>query len=177
VARGPKPLAALRALGVPGAHAVPSPHTWREVLGVVDGLGLAPGTLVAVQEYGIPPTRLFAGLAERGLRVLAVPVYRWAPPEDPRPLAAAAALLARGGAEVAVFTAAVQVEHLLRAAPDQAALRAGMARTVVASIGPVTSEALEAHGLPPDLEASPPKLGPLVALLAERARAVLATKR
>jgi uroporphyrinogen-III synthase len=51
-----------------------------------------------------------------------------------------------------------------------------MARTVVASIGPVTSEALEAHGLPPDLEASPPKLGPLVALLAERARAVLATK-
>jgi uroporphyrinogen-III synthase len=177
VARGPKPLAALRALGVTGAHAVPQPHTWREVLGVVDGLGLAPGTLVAVQEYGIPPTRLFAGLAERGLRVLAVPVYRWAPPEDPRPLAAAAALLARGGAEVAVFTAAVQVEHLLRAAPDQAALRAGMARTVVASIGPVTSEALEAHGLPPDLEASPPKLGPLVALLAERARAVLATKR
>jgi uroporphyrinogen-III synthase len=176
VARGPKPLAALRALGITGAHPVPSPHTWRETLAVVDGLRLAPGTLVAVQEYGIPPTRLLAGLAERGLTVLSVPVYRWAVPEDPGPLAAAAALLARGGADVAVFTAAAQVDHLVQAAADPEALRAGMARTVVASIGPVTSEALEAHGLRPDLEASPPKLGALVALLAERARAVLATK-
>ncbi|HLK12749.1 MAG TPA: uroporphyrinogen-III synthase [Candidatus Binatia bacterium] len=176
VARGPKPLAALRELGVAGAHPVPSPHTWRETLGVVDGLGLARGALVAVQEYGIAPARLLAGLEERGLGVLRVPVYRWAPPADPGPLAAAAALLARGAAQIAVFTSAAQVEHLARAAANPGALRAGMLRTLIASIGPVTSEALEAHGLRPDLEASPPKLGALVALLAERARAVLATK-
>src|SRR5882724_11444466 len=28
IARGPKPLAALRELGVAGAHPVPAPHTW-----------------------------------------------------------------------------------------------------------------------------------------------------
>ncbi|TMA34776.1 MAG: uroporphyrinogen-III synthase, partial [Deltaproteobacteria bacterium] len=43
IARGPKPLAALRELGIGGAHPVPAPHTWHEVLGVVDTLGAAAG--------------------------------------------------------------------------------------------------------------------------------------
>src|SRR3989454_6431115 len=176
VARGPKPLAALRELGVAGAHPVPEPFTWRQVLEVVDGLGVPRGGLAAVQEYGAPVPRLVDGLAERGLRVLSVPVYRWALPEDQRPLAAAAAALVGGAADVAVFTNSAQVEHLFRAA-DPEALRRGAARAVVASVGPVCSEALEAHGIAPDLEASPPKMGPLVALVAARARDLLAAKR
>ena len=52
-----------------------------------------------------------------------------------------------------------------------------LARAVVASVGPVCSEALEAHGVAPDLEASPPKMGPLVALVAAHARDLLAAKR
>jgi uroporphyrinogen-III synthase len=36
---------------------------------------------------------------------------------------------------------------------------------LVASIGPVCSDALEAAGVRVRLEASPPKLGPLVAML------------
>lgn len=178
VARGPKPLAALRELGVAGAHAVPAPHTWRQVLDVVDGLGLARGAHVAVQEYGAPPLALLDGLAERGLEVLQVPVYRWALPDDTGPLRAAVATLVRGAADVVVFTSAVQAEHLFRVAGDDAAaVRAGLRRAVVASVGPVCSEALEANEVPADLEASPPKLGPLVVLLAQRASAVLARKR
>jgi len=177
VARGPKPLAALRELGVAGAHPVPEPFTWRQVLEVVDGLGVPQGGLAAVQEYGAPVPALVDGLVHRGLRVLSVPVYRWALPEDPRPLAAAAAALARGAADVAVFTNAAQVGHLFRAAADPEALRRGVARAVVASVGPVCSEALEAHGIAPDLEASPPKMGPLVALVAARARDLVAAKR
>jgi len=177
VARGPKPLAALRELGIAGAHPVPGPFTWRQVLEVVDGLGVPRGGLAAVQEYGAPVPGLVDGLVHRGLRVLSVPVYRWALPEDPRPLAAAAAALARGAADVAVFTNAAQVEHLFRAAADPEALRRGVARAVVASVGPVCSEALEAHGIAPDLEASPPKMGPLVALVAARARDLVAAKR
>ena len=177
VARGPKPLAALRELGIAGAHPVPEPFTWRQVLEVVDGLGVPRGGLAAVQEYGAPVPALVDGLVHRGLRVLSVPVYRWALPEDPRPLAAAAAALARGAADVAVFTNAAQVEHLFRAAADPEALRRGVARAVVASVGPVCSEALEAHGIAPDLEASPPKMGPLVALVAARARDLVAAKR
>src|SRR5947199_650878 len=177
VARGPKPLAALRELGVAGAHPVPEPFTWRQVLEVVDGLGVPRDGLAAVQEYGAPVPGLVDGLVRRGLRVLSVPVYRWALPEDVRPLATAAAALARGEAEVAVFTNAAQVEHLFRAAADPEALRRGLAHAVVASVGPVCTEALEAHGIAPDLEASPPKMGPLVALVAARTRALLAAKR
>ncbi|TMA50646.1 MAG: uroporphyrinogen-III synthase [Deltaproteobacteria bacterium] len=177
IARGPKPLAALRELGVGGAHPVPAPHTWREVLGVVDALGAAAGRDVAVQEYGVPNRALLDALRARGARVLAVPVYRWALPEDTGPLRAGAAALVRRETDVAVFTNGAQVEHLFRVAEDKAALRAGLGRAVVASVGPVCSEVLEAHGVHPDLEASPPKMGPLVALVAERARAVLAAKR
>jgi len=177
IARGPKPLAALRELGVGGAHPVPAPHTWREVLGVVDALGAAAGRDVAVQEYGVPNRALLEALRARGARVLAVPVYRWALPEDTGPLRAGAAALVRRETDVAVFTNGAQVEHLFRVADDAGALRAGLGRAVVASVGPVCSEVLEAHGVHPDLEASPPKMGPLVALLAERARGVLAAKR
>jgi uroporphyrinogen-III synthase len=151
VARGPKPLAALRELGVPDAHPVPAPFTSREVLGVVDRLGLPAGALVAVQEYGMPVPALCEGLRARGFEVLTVPVYRWALPEDARPLREAARTIARGDADVALFTNAAQVEHLFRIADDAAILRAGFERVVVGSIGPVTSEALEAHGIPPDL--------------------------
>src|SRR5437016_5996117 len=171
-----RPPVELPAMAV-GALAVPEPFTWRQVLEVVDGLGVRRGGLAAVQEYGAPVPGLVDGLVRRGLRVLSVPVYRWALPEDVRPLATAAAALARGEAEVAVFTNAAQVEHLFRAAADPEALRRGLAHAVVASVGPVCTEALEAHGIAPDLEASPPKMGPLVALVAARTRALLAAKR
>ena len=176
VARGPKPLAALRELGVTGAHPVADPFTWRQVLDVVDGLRVPHGGLAAVQEYGSPVPGLAEGLAQRGLRVLNVPVYRWALPEDVRPLEAAAAALAGGEADIAVFTNSAQVEHLFRAG-DPEGLRRGLGRAVVASIGPVCTEALEAYGVAPDIEASPPKMGPLVALIAARARGLLAAKR
>ena len=149
----------------------------RQVLGVVDGLGLPSRALIAVQEYGAPVPQLLEGLAARGFRVLAVPVYRWALPEDTGPLTAAAAALVAGEVDVAVFTNSAQVEHLFRAAADAEGIRGGLQRIVVASIGPVCSEALEAHGVAPDLEASPPKMGPLVALLAAGAPELLAAKR
>jgi uroporphyrinogen-III synthase len=177
VARGPKPLAALRELGVSGGRPVPEPFTWREVLGVIDGLGLEAGSLLAVQEYGAPATALTDGLAERGFRVLRVPVYRWTLPDDTARLRAVADAIAGRHIDVAVFTNSAQVDHLFRVAADVATLRAGLEHAVVASVGPVCSEALEAHGSTPDLEASPPKMGPLVALIAARAAEVLRRKR
>jgi len=177
VARGPKPLAALRELGIEAAVAVPSPNTWREVLATIDGLGLPAGGLVAVQEYGGPPADLLAGLAERRHPTLPVAVYRWELPADTTALRAGVDEIAGGRADVAVFTSATQIEHAFRVAPDADALRAGFRGTVVASVGPVCSEALEAHGVHVDLEADPPKMGPLVALIAERAKTLAAAKR
>jgi uroporphyrinogen-III synthase len=177
IARGPKPLAALRALGVANAIPVPSPNTWREVLATLDGLGLAPGSLIAVQEYGGPPRDLLDGLAARGHRTLAVQVYRWALPTDTTALRAGLAAITAGTADAAVFTSATQVEHAFAVADDADALRAAFATLAVVSIGPVCSEALDAHGVAVDLEADPPKMGVLVALAAERVPPIVAAKR
>ena len=53
----------------------------------------------------------------------------------------------------------------------------GLRRTVIASIGPTTSEEIARHGLRADLEASHPKMGVLVREAAERAGDLMRTKR
>jgi uroporphyrinogen-III synthase len=95
VARGPKPVAALKELGLSVTLAVPEPNTWRELLTALDGAREAlpvHGKRVAVQEYGAPNPELLAGLAERGAQVTQVPVYEWALPEDTQPLRDAVAV-------------------------------------------------------------------------------------
>jgi uroporphyrinogen-III synthase len=94
VARGPKPVAALRELGVAVTLAVPEPNTWSELLQALDARADSlplKGRRVAVQEYGVSNPALLAALAERGAWVIPVPVYEWALPEDTAPLRAAAA--------------------------------------------------------------------------------------
>lgn len=180
VARGPKAVAALRELGLGPALTAPAPSTWREVLAALDAAGPLAGKRVAVQEYGAPNPELLAGLRERGALVTAVPVYRWALPEDLGALAEAIARLAAADAEVALFTSATQGTHLLRVAAERGIadpLRAGFARVVVGSIGPVCSAALVAVGLPVDLEPSRPKMGPLVTETLRAAPDLLAAKR
>lgn len=182
VARGPKPVAALRALDLVADVRVPEPNTWRELLDALDRELPVRGLRVAVQEYGKANPSLLDGLAQRGAEVLRVPVYRWALPHDLAPLRAAVARLAAGDAEVAVFTTAVQLDHLLRIAaetPDGVeAVRAALRdRVVVAAIGPTVAEALAEAGLPVDVTPVHPKLGWLANAIAEHAPALVAAKR
>jgi uroporphyrinogen-III synthase len=183
VARGPKPVAALKELGVAATLAVPEPNTWRELLSAIDGTrDTLPlhGKRVAVQEYGAPNPELLAGLAERGAKVTQVPVYEWALPEDIGPLRKAVAAIASGEVDVALFTTSVQVVHLLKIAAEmnlEEAVRLAFARIVVGSIGPVTSEELRTHGIAADFEPSHPKMGFLVNEVAQRGAALLAQKR
>jgi len=176
VARGPKPHAALRELGVAAPRQVAKPHTWREVLQLVDddadALSIC-GRRVAVQEYGVPSEALVDGLRCRGAIVSTVPVYEWALPTDLGTLHRAATAAARGEVDVLLFTAAVQVHHLVRVSEALglgAGLRQACASRFVASIGPATSEALRQHGLSPDLEASRANMGMLVLEAARRCR-------
>src|SRR5262249_49279572 len=119
------------------------------------------------------------GLTDRGANVLRVPIYRWALPEDLGPLRAAIAELLAGRIDVALFTSATQVEHLFRVAGDdqREQLRASLNRVVVASIGPICTNALAAHGVPVDLEPAHPKMGQLVLDASERAEKLLRGKR
>src|SRR3954453_23226524 len=52
VVRGPKPLAALRELGVTPTLAVPEPNTWRELLSLLDARLPVANLVVGLQEYG-----------------------------------------------------------------------------------------------------------------------------
>jgi uroporphyrinogen-III synthase len=182
IVRGPKPAAALRAIGVTRFLLAPSPNTSAEVLGVIRAHAAdarAANLRIFVQEHGAPSQELYAALRSDGHVVSPVPVYAWALPEDTGPLRAALGAIARGDARVALFTSATQVAHVMRVAADErveAEVRNALARGVVASIGPVCSEALEADGLPPDLEPEHPKMGHLVKAAAERAPAILLAK-
>ena len=183
VARGPKPLAVLRELQLPIWIVVPEPNTWRELLAAVDAEAEErplPGARVAVQEYGVSNIELIDQLRQRGAEVMQVPVYRWALPEDLEPLKKAAAAIAGGQLQVALFTTGVQVVHLRQIAEAmglEADIRRGLSRMVIVSIGPTTSEELHRYGLTPDLEASRPKMGFLVKEAAEQSAALLRAKQ
>ena len=182
VARGPKPVAALKELGVPVTLMVPEPNTWRDLLRALDeNKELLPlkRRRVAVQEYGTANPELLAGLAARGAQVTRVPVYQWALPEDVGPLRAAVEAIARAEIDIALFTTSVQVDHLLRVAQEmnrEQDLRRGFAGIVVGSIGPVTSEELREQGFHIDFEPAHPKMGFLVNEAAQHAAAMLNRK-
>ena len=180
VARGPKPVAALRDLGLAPTLVVPEPNTWRELLAALDARLPVAGRRVAVQEYGAANPELITGLESRGAAVRRVPVYRWALPEDLAPLRTAIAGLAHRDFDVALFTSATQVSHLIQVASDagtQPAMAAGLASAVVGSIGPICSAALRDAGLSVDLEPTHPKMGPLVVETLRAAPALLAKRR
>jgi uroporphyrinogen-III synthase len=183
LARGPKPVVVLRELGVPLWLTAPEPNTWREVLSALDGKQQEfplTGRRVAVQEYGASNPDLLAGLEARGARVTRVPVYQWALPDDLGPLEAAVRAIAEGEIDVALFTTATQVVHLLKIADSMGMgdhVRRGLRSCVVASIGPTTSEEMREQGIQPDFEPTHPKMGFLVREAAEQAGEILRRKR
>jgi uroporphyrinogen-III synthase len=176
VARGPKPATALRELGGSVDLQVPEPNTWRETLALLDARLPVTGQRVAVQEYGQPLPELTDGLERRGALVTRVPVYRWALPEDTGPLRAALADISARRIGAALFTAAQQVVYVLQVAGTAGIehdVRAALSEhVVVGSIGPTTSAALRAAGLPIDIEPEHPKSGHLVAAVAASWRSV-----
>ncbi len=180
VARGPKPVAAFKALGLRPTIIIPEPNTWRDILRTLDEQRPVMGLWVAVQEYGVPANELEEGLRVRGATVLRVPVYRWALPEDTQPLRNLIGQIVRGEIDLLLVTNAAQVDHmvgLLNGPEELAQFRQMAQRMVVASIGPTASERLRGHGLPVDLEPSHPKMGILVKEASEQAHQLLARKR
>ncbi len=180
IARGPKPAAALKELGLEAHITVPEPNTWREVLAALDQQLPLAGKRVAVQEYGIPKADLISGLEQRGATVKTIAVYRWALPEDLAPLRKSLEMLITEQADVVLFTNGAQVDHLFRiAAQENTAneLRSACKRIAIGSVGPICSQVLGEFGLQPDIEPEHPKMGALIAELAHRADGILAAKR
>ena len=180
IARGPKPLDALKQKGISRAIHVPDPATWRDVLAVMDRHGSLQGKTVAVQEYGASNEELLNGLSERGAKVLRVPVYRWTLPDDTEPLRRALHAIIGGHADIILFTNSNQIQQVLRFAQQEGLekeFREGLGRTVVGSLGPVCSEYLDEYGVPVDLEPERPRMENLVEEASRRGPSLLVRKR
>ena len=171
VCRGPKPAAVLRKHGIPVHVNARSPHTTGELLEVLrDAFVASQGVALLHDGGGNPP--LVAALRERGARVQELRSYEWRLPDDVEPIERLIAELIDGRLDAVAFTNQVQVRHLFQVGGRigrTAALRYALRhRTVVGSIGPTCSLALDEHGVPPHTVASPPKMRPLVAAVGEQ---------
>jgi uroporphyrinogen-III synthase len=180
VCRGPKPVAFLKEIGLKPSITAEEPNTWREVLSSLASFELG-GARVWVQEYGKPNPALVDALRARGATVSSAAVYAWQLPEDLEPLRRAVCVLCEGKAEAILVTSGRQVDHLIEVAGQlgkaDALLVVLRERVLVCSIGPVTSESLQEHGLGADLEPEHPKMGHLVKEVAARGPGLLARKR
>jgi len=181
ISRGPKPSAALKPFGLRPNLTVPEPNTWRELLATLDAAYAIAGQRLYLQEYGTRNESLVNALRERGAALTCLRLYSYGLPDDSGPLKAAVLKIVRNQAHVALFTSALQIEHLLLVAHEiglaPAVRRALNSELVVASVGPITSAALERHGITPDIVPGHPKLGHLVLAVARRAPALLSEKR
>lgn len=180
VVRGPKPTAVLREWKVRIDHRAPEPNTWRELLACLDAECPVSGKRLAIQEYGQPNRELYTELAARGADVFAVPIYRWALPEDVQPLQQAVRGIIAGQFDVLMLTSAQQIHHLLLVAAElglEAELRAAANQLLIASIGPTASETLEQLGFPVDIEPEHTKMGTLVKVTLENGAELLEEKR
>ena len=180
VARGPKPVAALKALGLQPTLTVPEPNTWVDLISTLDEYRPVKRLRVAVQEYGVSNPDLLEALKQRGAEVFQVPIYRWALPEDLGPLRQALNIIIDGKVSVLLITNAAQVDHVMQVLEKDGKVepfRAALKKMVVASIGPTASERLRHHEWPIDLEPSHGKMGVLVKETSEKARTTLYGKR
>ncbi|UCE63225.1 MAG: uroporphyrinogen-III synthase [Nitrospirota bacterium] len=182
VARGPKPVGALKELGLWAHVEVPEPNTWRDLIRAIDDFkpeGIR-GLRVAVQEYGVSNPDLLEALNKRGGLVTPVPVYRWALPQDTGPMENTINSILAGKVDVVLITNAVQVDHIVNLLEQHQSIelfKQTLAKMVIASIGQIASERLQRHGFPVDLEPSHSKMGILVKETSERAHDVLKQKR
>ncbi|HYQ42704.1 MAG TPA: uroporphyrinogen-III synthase [Polyangiaceae bacterium] len=181
VCRGPKPANALKPFGLRPTFNVPEPNTWREVVRKLDSERAVLGKRIWIQEYGTRNAELLHALSMRGAEVRCIHVYSWTLPDDTAPLKAAILKIVRVQAHVALFTTSLQIEHVLSVAQElgmaPAVRRALSNDIVVASVGPITSEALERYGITTDITPGHPKLGHLILAVARRARLLVGEKR
>ena len=101
--------------------------------------------VVAVQEYGETNTSLIAGLEAREPRCCQCRSIAGICRKIPDPWKRTCDVLAAGELDVVMFTSAIQVTHLLKVARQldlEQPVRQSLQTSVVASIGPTTSEML-----------------------------------
>jgi uroporphyrinogen-III synthase len=150
--RGPKPVRALKEIGLGPTRIAEAPTTE----GVIASLRheALTGTRVGVQLYGEPNPPLEQFLSSAGAVVRTVVPYLYAPAVDADRVVELIEALFGGTIDVLVFTSSPQVERLYEVARQcglEAKLNEGLTRTKVAAVGPVVTETLSAKGARVDI--------------------------
>lgn len=173
LSRGRKTLRALRDWNrAPDIQA--SPGTTEGVIAALSRENLA-GRIVFVQTAGeIPPALEEAILDKGGLLRHGTP-YFFHPPEDPAAVPGLIKKLISGEIGIIPFTSPPAVHNLLSAADEEGKadelVQALNEKTLTASIGPVTTEALRVYGVTPAIESESQKMGGLMQDIARRVSA------
>ncbi|GAC1328577.1 MAG: uroporphyrinogen-III synthase [Mycobacteriales bacterium] len=167
--RGPKAKGAVRAAGLAEAWA-PESEASEEVLARLLAEGVA-GRRVAVQLHGEPLADFTAALRDAGAEVVEVPVYRWVPADDIRPLRRLVEQVVAGGVDCVTFTSAPAAAGMLTVAREDgrqdALVEAFRGPVLVAAVGPVTAGPLERLGVP-SVQPERARLGALVRTVVEQ---------
>jgi uroporphyrinogen-III synthase len=148
IARGPKPGKALKEIGLAPTAVAQAPTT-DGVIATLRTLDLR-GKTVGVQLYSESNPPLTQFLADAGASVRVVKPYIYAPATDADRVADLAHSMAAGQVDAIVFTSSPQVDRLFEVAEQRGIvdeLRRGLARTQVASVGPVLNDRLHARGV------------------------------
>lgn len=152
VTRGPKPVQALKEIGLGPSLVARTPTTE----GVIQALGSEDlfGKAVGVQLYREDNPPLVEFLTKAGATVHSVQPYVYAPASDADKVVELIDRLAEGKVDVTVFTSAPQVERLFEVAEErglESKLREGLAKTRVAAVGPVLADNLKAKSVRVDI--------------------------
>jgi len=152
ITRGPKPVRALKEVGLSPSKIAESPTTE----GVIATLRLenVKGQTIGVQLYSDANPPLVEYLQSAGATVRTVQPYVYAPKADTDRVADLIHRLARKEIDCLVFTSAPQVERLFEAAGEtglQDELTEGLRSTRVAAVGPVVADDLRRHGVKVDI--------------------------
>ncbi len=149
ITRGPKPVRALKDLGLGADLAAVAPTTE----GVIrtlrkESLG---GRRVGVQLYGNEPNfALVEFLQGAGASVSTVAPYVYANAADDQAVRGLLERMASGTVDAIAFTSGAQVERLFAVGREDLA-RQALGQTVVAAVGPIVAAALEARGVRADV--------------------------
>ena len=151
--RGPKPGRALREIGLEPQQAAEKPTSEgiAEMLARFDLRGHRVGLqLYPERDHGV----LIAAIAAQGAEVDTVLPYAYDARAADANIVTAIGEMTEGRVDAIALTSSGQLRRLLKVAQDhgcEARLREGLARTPIASVGPVVSDELRSHGLSPTI--------------------------
>lgn len=174
--RGPKPGKALRELGLEPQQTTEKPTT-EGVIAMLDKFDLK-GRRLGLQLYPDKDhSELTGALAAQGAAVDTVLPYAYDSRAADASIVTAIDEMAEGHIDSIALTNLGQIRRLIEAAKahgSEAKLRAGLERTLIASVGPAVSGELAAHGLRTDVSPAEdayfmrPLISAMAAALAEK---------